>query len=299
MLRKVLCAVSAAALIFLCGCGGEENNVEIAKNDETKDKIVVYTSIYPMSDLAKKIGGDKAEVVNMVPAGTEPHDWEPTVNDMVGLENCDLFVYNGAGMEPWIDKVRDVLENKDIIKEASAGCELIDHDGITDPHTWLSVSNAKIEAENIANAMISADGKNKEYYEENLKKLNEKFDETDEMYKSEVKNFKSKNIIVSHEAFGYLCKEYGLTQTGIEWLNAEGEPEAAKMAEIIETVRNENIKVIFFEELVSSKTAETIAEETGAKCLALNPIEGTDDEENEDYFSIMKDNLDNLKIALE
>ena len=113
--------------------------------------------------------------------------------------------------------------------------------------------------------MISADSENKEYYEENLKKLNEKFDEIDEMYKNEVKNFKNKNIIVSHEAFGYLCKEYGLTQTGIEGLNAEGEPEAAKMAEIIETVKNENIKVIFFEELVSSKTAETIAEETGAK----------------------------------
>lgn len=289
----------------------EEPSGEIQSNAAESTKLKVVASFYPMYDFAVKIGGDKAEVTDMVPAGTEPHDWEPSVADIKNLEEADLFVYSGAGMEHWADDVLRSLENSKLVTvEASGGLTLRagsshegEHDhGQYDPHVWLSPVNAKKEMENIKDGYVKADPDNRDYYEANYKTYAAKFDELDQEYKDTLSALPNKDIVVSHEAFGYLCDAYGLNQVGIEGMSPDSEPDPARMADIIDFVKENNVKVIFFEEMVSPKVAETIASETGAKTEVLNPLEGLSDEElknGEDYFSVMESNRKKLVEALQ
>lgn len=305
---KVILLAAAASALLLSGCGQKEE-----VNDS--GKLNVMASFYPMYDFAVKIGGDKVDVKNMVPAGTEPHDWEPATKDITGLEKADVFVYSGAGIEHWVDDVLKSLKNNNLtVTEASSGISLLkgeeqeeeqgeDHEhGEFDPHVWLSPVNAKKEMENIKNAFVKADPANEAYYQANYDTYASKFDELDKKYKDTLSPLPNKSVVVAHEAFGYLCNAYGLTQMGIEGLTPDSEPDPARMAEVIDFVKGNKVKTIFFEDLVSPKVAETIAKETGAKTEVLNPLEGLTDEQlknGDDYFSVMEKNLTVLKEALE
>ena len=243
-----------------------------------------------MYDFAKKIGGDKVEVINLVPAGTEPHDWEPSTKDLIEMEKSDIFIYNGAGMEQWVDDVLESLDTEELTSvEASKGIKLLkdqdahehdhEHNSENDPHVWLDPQNAKYEMNKIKKALIKVDAENKE--------------ETSKLTKKE--------LVVAHEAFGYLCHAYGLEQMGIEGLSADDEPDPKQMSEVIRFAKEHQVKTIFFEELVSPKVAKTIAKETGANAKMLNPLEGLSNKKikaGEDYFSVMKQNLAAIKEAL-
>lgn len=293
-IKVILTSLMLATLI---GCTSNKAATE-------DGKLKIYTSFYTMYDFTSKIAGDKAEVVNLVSDGTEPHEWEPSTSDMINLESADMLIYNGAGMEHWIDKITESLENDIILVEASEGVTLIDDEltqGNSDPHVWLDAKNAKIEMENIKNALVQADEANAEYYEANYEKYAKMFDELDEELTSRIKELDNKNIIVSHEAFSYLCKAYGLTQTSIGDLEADAEPDAKRLAEIVEFAKSNQVTTIFFEELVSPKMANVIADEIGADTAVLNPVEGLTGEQveaGEDYFSIMRANIDTLEHTM-
>ncbi|WAW14879.1 metal ABC transporter substrate-binding protein [Peptostreptococcus equinus] len=338
-ISKKLVALLTVSAIALSGCSSNNTSGDVKNTRKSGEKIKVYTSFYPMYDFAKKIGGDKIEVKNLVPAGTEPHDWEPSPQDLAKIGESDVFIYSGAGMEAWADKVSDNVKNNKLVQvEASKGISLLkseedhdhDHDdakdkddhekgdkdhndhekdedkhehdyGEYDPHVWLNPQNAKIEMKNIKDAFIKADPKNKAYYEENFKMNSEKMDKLDNKFKTELSKTQKKDIIVSHEAFGYLANAYGLKQIGIEGLSPDSEPDASRMAEITKFAKENNVKYIFFEELVSPKVSKTIAKEVGAQTEVLNPLEGlTKDQldKGEDYFSIMENNLNVLLKAL-
>lgn len=326
--------VAACILIFgllMTACSkGEKDNIQRSaeaiietKESSEKDansKLEIYTSIYPLYDFAIKVGGDKVSVTNLVPAGTEPHDWEPATTDILSLEKADILIYNGVGMEHWVDQVSDSLENKDLIlQEASKGITLLEsghddheneeadeqkedgHGHQYDPHIWLSIKNGKKMMENIKNFIVEADPENKDYYEANYEKYAEEFDALDQKFTEELSAVANKDLIVAHEAFAYLCADYGLNQVAIEGLAADSEPDAKRMAEIINFAREKKITTIFFEELVSPKVAQTIASEIGAKTDVLNPLEGLTQEQlnaGEDYLSVMEDNLNALVNAL-
>ena len=154
---------------------------------------------------------------------------------------------------------------------------------------------------NIKDALVKADPTNKDYYEKNFKVYSQKIDDLDVKFSTSLKDTKSKNIVVSHEAFAYLCKAYGINQVGIEGLSPDSEPDAARMAEVTKFAKENKIKYIFFEELVSPKVSEAIAKEVGAKTAVLNPLEGLSDDQlkaGEDYFSVMESNLKVLLEAL-
>jgi zinc transport system substrate-binding protein len=280
------------------------------------EKLKVCASFYPMYDFTQKIGGDKVEVTDMVPAGMEPHDWEPTPTDIIGLEKADVFVYNGAGMEHWVKDVLASLGNKDLVAvEASNGVELMEGheeeeaaeptgepEGLGyDPHVWLSPMNAKIEMANIRDALKKADPEEAAYFEANYEKWANELDTLDKEFQDTLSPLPGKDIIVAHQAFGYLCAAYGLNQVAIEGLSPDSEPDPARVAQVIDFSKEHAVKVIFFEELVSPKVAETIAKAIGAKTEVLNPLEGLSDEEiagGADYFSIMRQNLKTLAAAL-
>lgn len=273
------------------------------KSEHKENKIVIYTSFYPMYDFAKKIGGNKIELINMLPSGQETHDWEPKPSDIVGLENADMFIYSGVGMEPWVEKVLPTLKTKSlIVLEAAQGLELIDGAANNrDPHVWLSVKNAKQQMENIKNALVAADINNAAFYEENYEAYSKKFDELDEEFRNTLLSMENKMLVVSHKAFGYLCNDYGLEQIGIQGLVPDSEPSPARMAEIIEFVKENNVSVIFFEQSASPKVSEIIAKQTGAKTDMLSTLESLSDTRQsagEDYLSVMRSNLEAIVRAL-
>lgn len=313
-LKSRLTLAAALLGVVLSGCASEGKSPDNNAQGIPSDKLKVMASIYPVYDFAVKVGGDKVTVTNMVPAGTEPHDWEPGTDDIIGLEKADVFVYSGAGMEHWAEDVLKSLANKDLaVAEASEGITLREGrseeeeagkaaEDSHDPHVWLDPMNAKKEMENIKNAFVKADPENKNYYESNYKIYGEKLDALNQSYKDALSPFSGKTIVVSHEAFGYLCGAYGLTQMGIEGLIPDSEPNPAQMAKIVDFIKENKVETIFFEALGTSKVIDVISKETGARAAALNPIEGLSDEEikaGDDYFSIMEANLEALKRALE
>ena len=287
---------------------------------DTEGKVKVVATIYPMYDFVKQIGGDLVAVNMMVPAGTEPHAWEPSTRDMMDLEEADLVVYNGAGMEPWMVDILGSVQNKDLVKlEASKDVPLlrVDHEadeheagheedheghhhGEFDPHVWLSPNNAKLEMRAIADALIAIDPEHTEVYEQNYQAAAAECDKLAEEYHTALAPYEGRYIVVAHEAYGYLCRDFNLNQIGIEGVSADQEPDAARMREIIDMVGEYDIHCIFFEELVDPKVANTIAEETGCQTAALSPLDGLTQEDidsGRDYFSVMRDNLLALQKA--
>ncbi len=282
-------------------------------NQAASGKLEIYTSFYPLYDFALKVGGDRVDVTNMVPAGTEPHNWEPATTDILSLEKGDILIYNGVDMEHWIDRVTSSLENKNLVLvKASDGLTLLEggeegeeqeseEESGYDAHVWLSIKNARIEMENIKNALVIADPDNGDYYEDNYGKYAARFDELDKKFDSELSLLDNKDIVVAHKAFAYLCADYGLNQVAIEGLEADSKPDAKRIGEIVEFAKNKKIKTIFYEELVSPKVAQTIASEVGAVTDVLNPLEGLTQEQlndGEDYLSVMEENLEALLQAL-
>ena len=310
-LSALVCACTLS-LSLLTGCGTQP--ADTAAGD---GRLRVLTSFYPMYDFACKIGGDCIDVTNMVPSGTEPHDWEPSTNDLKNLEKADVFIYNGADMEPWADDL--LVSRSDTLRvvEASENVELRStdgehehahehegadhHHGDFDPHVWLDPENAKIEMEAIRDALCAADPENSTVFQSNYEKYAAELDALDAEFREKLAPLPNRTIVVAHEAFGYLCDAYGLTQVGIEGLSPDSEPDPGRMAEVIDFVREHSISTIFFEELVSPKVAEAIASETGAQAKMLSPLEGLSDEQaaaGADYFSVMHDNLAALMEAL-
>ena len=307
---RFLAAILAAlmALGALNGCA------------EEKAGLSVVASFYPMADFAKKIGGVRVEVGTMVPAGAEPHDWEPSPADIVRLEKAQVFVYSGAGMEHWAEDVVESLGNKAlVVAEASRGIALHEEDpdheneevheaeanghdhGDGDPHVWLNPQNAKAQMAAIRDALIQADPEGKAVYDANYEKYVLALDALDAEFREGLKDLARRDIVVAHAAYGYLCDAYDLHQVPIEGLSPDSEPSPARVAEIIDFAKANDVRVIFFESLVSPKVAESIAAQVGARTDVLSPIEGLTDAEaaaGGDYFSVMRKNLAALSAAL-
>ena len=270
-------------------------------------KMQVVASFYPLYFFSSQIGGDKADVTNIVPAGAEPHDYEPTAQDMAKMESSKLIVLNGGGLEAWSDNIKkNVDAKKTAIVTAGEGLttQQVTEDGETgtDPHVWLDPPLAEKMVDNITQGYAQADPDNKEYYQANANTLKSKLADLDMEYKQWLSNCQEKNIITSHAAFGYISMTYGLKQVSIAGLSPDAEPSPQQLADIAKFAKDNNVKYIFFESLVSPKLSQTIATEVGAQTLVLNPIEGLTDEElaqGKNYLTVMRDNLTNLKIALQ
>lgn len=312
MRSAALSLLLALTLMLTAGCGalsGDAPGFAAGSN-----KLKVATSFYPMYEFTQAVGGDKIDLVNLVPTGTEPHDWEPTAGHIKALGEAAVFIYNGAGMEHWLDKTLKSLDNKSLIAvEASHGFALMkgeEHDdhgddhaeGEMDPHVWLDPQGVIHQVEQIRDALIKADAANKATYEANAAAYIEKLKAFDQEFRAGLTGCAREEFFTSHAAFGYLAHRYDLEQHPIMGLSPEAEPQPKELAEIVAEAKEHEVKHIFFETLASDKVAKMVAQEIGAQTLVLNPFEGLTDEEvkaGKNYFSVMRENLANLKIALE
>ncbi len=296
--------VGVAITVLLIGVffSYRKTNKSITMNN----KLEVTTSFYPNHFLARQIGGDLVEVINLTPAGSEPHDYELTSSDVINIKKSKILILNGGGLEVWEDDIRKNL-NKDVLV-LTLGEDLINQKleegdaGKKDPHIWLSPALMIKMAEKVTAGLSQVDFENKSYYESNLTVLKFKLINLDAQYKKELDNCKKRNFVTAHDAFTYLAKEYNLNQVAIAGISPEEEPSIKQLVEVSKFAKDNEIKYIFFEKLVSPKLAQTVAQEIGAQTLVLNPLEGlsADDlAQGKNYLTEMEKNLENLKIALE
>ncbi len=267
-----------------------------------KHQLKILASFYPLYEFTKIIGGERIDASIIVPSGIEPHDWEPTIQDLQKMQNADMIVINGVGLEPWIAKLVSV--NPDIlIIDTSNGIPLLEKDKHmfnnkiqNDPHIWLDPVLAKKQIQNIVDGLIRIDPQNTDYYQENANAYNTKLILLDNKIRNELSICVKKDFLAFHDAFSYFANEYGLNQNTIIGVNPNEEPTAVTLEQIVQKAQNLDLHVIFTDEAVNPRISEVIADEIGAKVLTLSPIEI--DEKNSDYIKRMEQNLSNLKEEL-
>ena len=260
-------------------------------------KISVVASFYPLAEFARRVGGDNIIITTIISAGTEPHDFEPTPQDIAKITTAGLFIYNGAALDPWAEKIASGLPDGNRSLNMSRALGIAG----PDPHFWLDPGIAKKEGEIIRDRLIEIDPAHAQDYRQNSENYSAALDALDGRFSQGLSECETREIFTSHAAFAYMAEKYGLTQSSIAGLSPEAEPTARQLADLVTEVKSKNIKYIFFETLASPKLAETLAQETGARTLVLNPLEGLDVNDiksGRDYISIMEDNLANLKTAL-
>lgn len=245
----------------------------------------------------------------MIPAGTEPHDYEPSAKDIAKITDSHVFVYNSLALETWVKDALETVDQKKVtIIDASKNITLIDgsafeeeEDHELDPHVWLDPVLAKKEVETIYTALIKKYPEYKATFEKNVTIYLEKLTELDQEYQAAFKEAKNRTFVTQHAAFGYLAKQYGLTQESIAGISPDQEPTPSRLAELKKYIEANHVSVIYFETTASSKVAKTLAKETGVELAVLNPLESLTQKEQdsgEDYISVMKENLKALKKSI-
>jgi zinc transport system substrate-binding protein len=281
------------------------------KNSES-DKVRVTATVYPLTEFTSAVGKESVEVSTLTPLGTEPHEFNPTPSDRVTIERSGLFVFVGAGFEPWVERILPDIGSMATI-EASRGLSLLpaiaedEHEeedsgeNLFDPHILADPVLVQEIVDDIAGKLSEIDSANASFYQANASSYKSKLADLDNKFKTGLTSCQRRDFVTSHAAFSYLAKRYDLTQVPIAGLSEE-DPSPAKLAEIVELIKEKKINYIFVERLIGNpKLTETIAKETGAKTLVLNPPEDVSKEDIEtgkDYFSNMTENLENLQLAL-
>jgi len=294
-------------LFIMCSC---ERKSEKTKGEK---KLTVITTLFPLYDFAKNIGGQKADVTLLLPPGVEPHAFEPRPGDILKIHEADIFVYTGRFMEPWVEDILKSTTNQGpLVIDASRAIKLTEQSakneqkheqGKVDPHIWLDFSNAKRMVINILDGFLNKDPSHKDFYLKNAEEYTKKLDELDKRFRDSLASCK-KDIIIhgGHFAFGYLARRYHLTYiSAYKGFSPDAEPTPGNLIALIKKLEEHDITYVFYEELLSPKVAEVIARETGARLLMLHGAHNVTKDEMDrgvTFISLMEHNLNNLRIGL-
>lgn len=313
----ILLALTVAGLIVLSVANKARHTPETVYDN----RLNIVTTLFPTYDFAKHIGGNKVNISLLLPPGMEAHNFEPKPSDIVEINNADVFVYTNKQMETWVeDIVRGVTGAGVLIVDASDGIELIEsfesdhHDGPeheaedehahtgTDPHVWLDFVNAQAMVDNIAEAMAKKDPDNRVYYFNNANSYKKELVELDNLYQTTLSQCSSRAVVYGgHHAFGYMMKRYNLLYTAAQGFSPDSEPTANDLISLVNQIKRNNLKHIFYEELSSPKIAETISRETSVQMLLLNGAHNVSKEDMSSgvsFVSMMNNNLKNLSQGL-
>jgi len=298
-----LCAFAIA--LAAVSCKQQEPEVQQQK------KLTIVTSLFPLYDFARAVGKENVAVSLLLPPGVEAHSFEPRPGDILKINSADLFIYTGAVMEPWVAKILQAMENKDLLViDASAGIRLLqeapdsgeEHHG-TDPHIWLDLANAQHLVATICEGLSAKDPLNRKFYTDNARSYKARLIELDSRYQSVLAACKHRVIIHGgHFAFGYLAKRYSIDYRAAYGFSPDAEPTPRRIYELSEFIKRSGVQYIFYEELLNPRVAETIARETGAQLLKLSAAHNLSKKELEQgvtFIDIMEQNLKNLSRGLE
>lgn len=313
-MKKYLIIVLISLMLF-SGC----TSIEV---ESEKPNVIV--TLFPQYDMVRAIAKDKVNLELLLPAGVEPHSYEPTPNTIIRINEADLFIYTSDIMETWISNLFTQLSDEGpMIVNSSVGVEYIhhdhdedehdhdhdheeegdDHDEEYDPHFWLDPLNAKIMVENITAGLIEMDPENAEFYQTNSIEYLSELDQLDEELIDLFNRVKLNKIIYGgHFAFGYLAHRFNIEiLSPYKGYSPDAEPSVSSLAELIKVMEENQIDVIFYEELVDPKIARTISEQTGADIEVLHGAHNLSLEEMNQgltYFDVMRSNIEKLKVAL-
>jgi len=329
-MKQTIVIMILAALV-LVGCRTQTTNNYVIENQN--NKLAVVTTLFPLYEFAREVGGNNVEVTLLLPPGAEPHSFEPKPSDIQKIENADVFIYIGEVMEPWAHDILEGTHNADLmVIDSSSLVTLLagDHDheheeehdeeaeeehieeheeehhhenGAFDPHIWLDLENDQKIVDEVAKIFSKIDSKNADYYMQNADNYKQKLHSLDEKYLSELQGCKKDEFLVGgHNFFGYIEHRYNVEGiSAIENLEPNTEPTPKRIQEIAEVAKEHDIKYILTEVLVSQRMSEAIAEEVGATVLTFNPapnLPKSDFDNGVTFISVMEDNLQTLKTAL-
>ncbi|WNZ11569.1 metal ABC transporter substrate-binding protein [Streptomyces sp. 11x1] len=302
-------AAAALGLTTLTACGGD---TAAAGNT---DKFDVVASFYPMAFLAEQIGGKHVNVTSLTQPGQEPHDLEISAKQTAALQESDAVLYL-KGLQPSVDEAVAQSGHETKIDAATltdmehhgneVGGHSAEHDDHEneelegkDPHIWLDPVKYAEVAKGVGAAFEKADPDHADTYKTNTEALVEKLGALNDQFVDGLKDTKTKVFITTHAAFGYVAERYGLTEESITGLDPESEPSAARVKDLEKMAKADGVTTVFYETLVSDKTAKTIAADANLKTDVLDPIEGiTEKSRGKDYFAVQEANLKALQTAL-
>ncbi|MFJ4481797.1 metal ABC transporter substrate-binding protein [Streptomyces longwoodensis] len=318
--RRLISAAAVTATTVLgtatlTACGGD---TAAAGNAGNTDKFDVVASFYPMAFLAERIGGDHAHVTSLTQPGQEPHDLEISAKQTARLQDSDAVLYL-KNLQPSVDDavaqsgVRTKIDAASLTSLEKHGNEVggraaehDEHEGSDDgessgldPHIWLDPVRYAQVAEGVGAAFAKADPGHAADYRKNTADLVRELDALNTEFTTGLATARTKVFLTTHAAFGYLAERYGLTEEAINGLDPESEPSAARVKELEKLAKADGVTTVFYETLVSDKTAKTVAKDAGLRTDVLDPIEGiTKKSRGQDYLQVMRANLTALKTAL-
>jgi zinc transport system substrate-binding protein len=299
MYKWLAFGAALGALVLTSGCGGAAAGSTSGSSAAANGKLKVTASFYPLQYVTARITGDRAVVHSLTKPGAEPHDLELTPRDVARVSDADLVVYLGGFQAAVDDAVK--TEAKDHADDVAGPAHLdrtVSEEGQTgtDPHFWLDPERLSAVATQIEQRLARIDPAGAATYQANLAALTSDLTALDGELRRGLATCANKDLVTSHQAFGYLAERYGMTQVGITGLSPEQEPDSATLARVTDFVRKNKVHTIYFETLVSPAIANTVAGETGAATAVLDPIEGiTAKSQGRDYLAIMRSNLKNLQ----
>ena len=325
--RIRLMSVLIASTILLFGC----NNKQEIQGEA--DGLNIITSVFAPYDFTRQVVGEHANVTMLLPPATESHSYEPSPQDIVNLQNCDIFIYGGGESDAWVDSILDSIDHEGMTIIKMLDCvELVEEEIVEgmehghedeghgddehheddheheeeieyDEHVWTSPKNAIKIVKAIEKAVITKDINNKTTYEENTTTYVQELEELDAAFEEVVSNSKRQEVIFADRfPLRYFVEEYGISYyAAFPGCSTDTEPSAATVAFLIDKVKEDEIPVVFHIELSNEKMADTICEATGAKKLLFNAchnITKEDFEKGITYLEIMKANVETIKEAL-
>ncbi len=280
--------------------------------------LKIITTLFPLQEFARSVGGEKARVDLLLPPGAEPHNWEPKPSDVNRIKQADFFIYIGRAMEPWAgDLLKAVSTGRLRVLEAGRvvlpepedsppgkHTHVADGDGgKKDPHIWLDFSIDLKIVEMIAGAFSEKDPAQAAYYRSNASAYEAKLAALDQQYRSALSSCRQRQMILGgHSAFGYLARRYGLRQLALYGISPNAEPTPKKLAEVVQAAKNHRVKFIFFESFMNPKLAQVLAKEAGIGTLNLyDGANVTKDQlqKKTTFLELMEKNLANLRRGLE
>ncbi len=290
MFRLLATCTALAASLLVSACSSTSGGATQPTTPGSGGKISVVAGFYPLRFAAETVGGDQVEVTTLTAPGVEPHDLELTPQQVVQIQEADLVLYI-PGFQPAVDAAI-AAEAPTRGVDVTAGISLLNGEqNVADPHIWLNPLNMTTIGRTVAARLATLKPTSAPTFSTNTDAFGLSMNTLNDRWKKGTTTCVNRDLVVSHEAFGYLAQQYGFTQVAISGLVPDAEPAPAVVARVADFVRANNVKTIYFETLVDPKIATVLAQETGAVTAALDPIEGIPAGSTETYTTLMDSNL--------
>ncbi len=312
--------ILVASLVIACGDDGGDVEPTAGATGQGAIRVAATTTI--IADLASNVAGERATIASIIPAGADPHDFEPTPVDIEGIADADLVLEHGLGYDEWAHDLIEqsgtdatvvaVTEDVETIEggvhedehEDEEHEEDAEHSDNADPHVWFDVANVKVMTANIRDALIEADPDGREAYETNSEAYLAELDELDGWINEQVATIPEadRKLVTSHEAFGYFVAAYGFEYIGavIPSLDSQAQASAQQIEELLGLIEAEGVRAVFTETTINPDLTEQIAGEAGIEVVTnlFSDSLSDDGSETDTYIGMMRHNTTAIVEAL-